>query len=111
MVALFQIALVRFALCGLAVSLLLLALRSRIARDTFARLLSIWRSLTAFGRVAVCSFLLIGVLVGGAKTNGVPPNLVNPVNPVRTTPVQQTFAEKRAANWNVRGAWKDWVIV
>ena len=52
----------RLALCGLAVSLALFALRSRMARDTFARLLSVWRSLTELGRVAVCSFLLIGVL-------------------------------------------------
>ena len=71
MVALFQTVLMHVALCGLAASLLLLALRSRIVRDTFARLLSIWCSLTAFGRVAVCSFLLVGVLVGGDKTNGV----------------------------------------
>ena len=136
MMALFQIVLMRLALCGLAASLLLLALRSRMARDTFARLLYIWRSLTAFGRVAVCSFLLIGVLVGGDKTNNVPPNLnsplpqmqqggvfrtgftgltglagmgnlVNLVNPVQTTLPQQTFAERKAANWNIRGAWKD----
>ena len=79
MAVIFQTALMRLALCGLAASLLLLVLRSRIARDTFARLLSIWRSLTAFGRVAVCSFLLIGVLVGGDKTNGVnnlPPQMM-----------------------------------
>ena len=81
MTALFQTVLMRLALCGLAASLLLLVLRSRIARDTFARLLSIWRSLTAFGRVAVCSFLLIGVLVGGDKTNSVsnlPPQQMMP---------------------------------
>ena len=136
MAAFYQIVLMRFALCGLAASLVLLALCSRIVRDTFARLLSIWRSLTAFGRVAVCSFLLVGVLIGGDKTNNVPPNLnsplpqmqqggvfltgytgltelsgignlVNLVNPVQTTPPQQTFAERKAANWNVRGAWKD----
>ena len=130
MAALFQTVLMRLALCGLAASLLLLTLRSRIARDTFARLLSIWRSLTAFGRVAVCSFLLIGVLVGGDKTNGVnnlPPqqmmspmaqqghgflltgllvngNLANVMNPVQP---QTTFAERKTANWNIRGAWKD----
>ena len=141
MATIFQTVLMRLALCGLAVSLVLLALRSRIARDTFARLLSIWRSLTAFGRVAVCSFLLIGVLIGGDKTNNVPSNLnaplpqmqqggvpfqtgftgltglagmgnlVNLVNPVQTTLPQQTFAERKAANWNIRGAWKDsfWV--
>ncbi len=133
MAALIQIVLMRLALCGLAASFVLLALRSRMARDTFARLLSIWRSFTAFGRVAVCSFLLIGVLIGGDKTNNVPPNmnaplpqmmqggisqagltglagmgnLVNLVNPVQTTLPQQTFAERKAVNWNVRGAWKD----
>jgi len=130
MAALFQTVLMRLALCGLAASLLLLVLRSRIARDTFARLLSIWRSLTAFGRVAVCSFLLIGVLVGGDKTNSVnnlPPqqmmspmaqqgsgflltgllvngNLANVMNFVQP---QTTFAERKTANWNIRGAWKD----
>ncbi|MBQ2625600.1 MAG: hypothetical protein IJG18_10955, partial [Kiritimatiellae bacterium] len=126
----------RLALYGLAASLALMLLRSRIARDTFARLLSVWRSLTAFGRVAVCSFLLIGILIGGDKTNNVPPNmnsplpqmqqggvfltgltgltgfvgagnLVNLVNPVQTTPAQNSFAERKAMNWNVRGAWKD----
>ena len=143
MAALFQTVLMRLALCGLAASLVLLALRSRIARDTFARLLSVWRSLTAFGRVAVCSFLLIGILIGGDKTNNVPPNMnsplpqmqhggvfltgftgltglsgallhtpsslnpVNLVNPVQTTPAQNSFAERKAMNWNVRGAWKD----
>ena len=144
MAALFQTVLMRLALCGLAASLVLLALRSRIARDTFVRLLSIWRSLTAFGRVAVCSFLLIGVLVGGDKTNNVPPNMNSPLpqmqhggifltgftgltglsgatglagslphtpsslNPVNlVNPVQNSFAAKKAANWNVRGAWKD----
>ena len=137
MTALFQTVLMRLALCGLTASLLLLTLRSRIAHDVFARLLSIWRSLTAFGRVAVCSFLLIGILIGGDKTNNVPPNLnlplpqmmqggisfqtgftgltglsgmgnlVNLVNPVQTTPVQNSFAQRKATNWNVRGAWKD----
>ena len=133
MTALFQTVLMRLALCGLAASLVVLALRSRIARDVFARLLSIWRSLTAFGRVAVCMFLFVGFLVAD-KTNNVPPNLnsplpqmmqggisfqrgftglsvmgnlVNLVNPVQTTPVQNSFAQRKATNWNVRGAWKD----
>jgi len=82
MVTLFQTALMRLAVCGLVASLLLLALRSRMARDAFARLCSIWRSLTAFGRVAVCSFLLVGVLVGGDKTNSVnnlPPQMMSPL--------------------------------
>ena len=130
MTALFQTVLMRLALCGLAASLLLLVLRSRIARDTFARLLSIWRSLTAFGRVAVCSLLLIGVLVGGDKTNGVnnlpPQQMMSPIvqqgsgflltgllvngnlaNVMNFVQPQTTFAERKTANWNIRGAWKD----
>ena len=141
MAALFQTVLMRLALCGLAASLVLLLLCSRLVRDAFARQLSAWRSLTVFGRFAVCSFLLIGILIGGDKTNNVPPNMnaplpqmmagggsfqtgltglsgvwphtpsylnpVNLVNPVQTTLVQQTFAAKKAASWNVRGAWKD----
>ena len=135
MVALFQIVLMRLALCGLAASLALLALQSRMARDTFARLLSIWRSLTAFGRFAVCAFLLVGILVGGDKTNGVPPNMNSPLPQMQqggifltgltglsgvlpyapslpnlvnlVNPVQNSFAERKSANWNIRGAWKD----
>ena len=135
MTALFQTVLMRLALCGLAASLILLVLRSRIARDTFARLLSIWRSLTAFGRFAVCAFLLVGVLVGGDKTNGVPPNMNSPLPQMQqggifltgltglsgvlpyapslpnlvnlVNPVQNSFAERKSANWNIRGAWKD----
>ena len=75
----FQTVLLRLALCGLAASVALLVLRSRLVRDAFARLVSIWRSLTAFGRVAVCSFLLIGILIGGDKTNSVPPSMNSPL--------------------------------
>ena len=75
----FQTVLLRLALCGLAASVVLLVLRSRLVRDAFARLMSAWRSLTAFGRVAVCSFLLIGILIGGDKTNSVPPNMNLPL--------------------------------
>ena len=145
MAALFQTVLMHLALCGLGVSLLLLLLRSRVSRDTLARLLSIWRSLTAFGRVAACTFLFIGFLVAD-KTNNVPQNMNQPQMqhggafltgftgltglPLPVThshpalsrlrrslrsgdtfpianPVQQTFAEKKAENWNIRGAWKD----
>ena len=66
-----QNAVMRLAVCGLGVSLAAMALRSRPVRDAFARMLSVWRSLTAFGRFAVCSFLLVGILVGGDKINSV----------------------------------------
>ena len=135
MVEVFQNVVMRLALCGLGVSLAAMALRSRPVRVAFARMLAIWRGLTAFGRLAVCSFLLAGILVGGGKTNSVnnllpqmlqgdgsfetgftgltglsgplphtssSTNLVNFVNPV-----QNRFAQRKAENWNARGAWQD----
>ena len=136
MVALLQTVLMRLAVCGLAASLAVLALRSWSVRAVLARLAAIWRGLTTFGRFAVCAFLLVGVLEAD-KTNNVPPNLnaplpqmqqggvfltgftgltglpsvgnlVNLVNPVQTTSAPCDFAARKAANWNVRGAWKDW---
>ena len=71
MVEAVQNAVMRLALCGLGVSLAVMALRSRPVRVAFARMLAIWRGLTAFGRLTVCSFLLVGILVGGDKTNSV----------------------------------------
>jgi len=128
MVVIFQTVLMRLALCGLAASLVIIALRSRMVRDVFARMLSVWRSLTAFGRVAVCAFLLVGVIYGGGKTNSVnnlPPQMM-PVpqlgsgllltglpmngilaNVMNLVQAQATCAERKSANWNVRGAWKD----
>ena len=79
MVVIFQTVLMRLALCGLAASLVIIALRSRMVRDVFARMLSVWRSLTALGRVAVCAFLPVGVIYGGGKTNSVnnlPPQMM-----------------------------------
>jgi len=128
MVVTFQTVLMRLALCGLAASLVIVALRSRIVRDVFARMLSVWRSLTALGRVAVCAFLLAGVIYGGGKTNSVnnfPPQMMPvpqlgsgllltglPMNGILTNVMnlvqaQATCAERKSANWNVRGAWKD----
>ena len=71
MVEAIQNAVMRLAMCGLGVSLAAMALRSRPVRVAFARMLEIWRGLTTFGRFAVCSFLLVGILVGSlsfAKT-------------------------------------------
>ena len=128
MVVIFQTVLMRLALCGLVASLVIIALRSRMVRDVFARMLSVWRSLTALGRVAVCAFLLAGVIYGGGKTNSVnnlPPQMMPvpqlgsgllltglPMNGILTNVMnlvqaQATCAERKSANWNVRGAWKD----
>ena len=128
MVVIFQTVLMRLALCGLAASFVIIAIRSRMVRDVFARMLSVWRSLTALGRVAVCAFLLVGVIYGGGKTNSVnnlPPQMM-PVpqlgsgllltglpmngilaNVMNLVQAQATCAERKSANWNVRGAWKD----
>lgn len=79
MVEAIQNAVMRLAVCGLGVSLAAMALRSRPVRAAFARMLAIWRGLTTFGRFAVCSFLLVGILVGGDKTNSVgslPPQMM-----------------------------------
>ena len=79
MVEAFQNGVMRLAICGLGVSLAAMALRSRPVRDAFARMLEIWRGLTTFGRFAVCSFLLVGILVGGDKINSVgslPPQMM-----------------------------------
>ncbi len=125
MVEAFQNVVMRLAMCGLGVSLAAMALRSRLVRAAVVRLLAIWRGLTAFGRFAVCSFLLVGILVGGDKTNNVPPNMNSPQMmqgvisqtglpfPVPhspfpiANPVQNRFAQRKAENWNARGAWQD----
>ena len=93
-----------------------------------------WSNLANY--VVRCAFVVAAVLYGGEKTNNVPPNLNLPLPQMMqgggsfqtgftgltglsgignlvnlVNPVQQTFAERKQANWNVRGAWKDWVIV
>jgi len=129
MAALFQIVLMRVALCGLAVSLGVLVFHSEFVRGLAAELLEKWKRLTALGRAVVCSFLLVGFLVAD-KTNGVnnlppqqmvPPmaqqgngfaltglpvngNLTNAMNFVQP---QATCSERKSANWNIRGAWRD----
>jgi len=130
MVEAFQNGVMRLAMCGLGVSLTAMALRSRPVRAAFARMLAIWRGLTAFGRFAVCSFLLVGILVGGDKTNSVgslpPQQMVTPVerrgsdsrltglsangnlaDEMHLVQPQTTRTERRFANWNARGAWRD----
>ena len=130
MVEAFQNVVMRLALCGLGVSLAAMALRSRPVRVAFARMLAIWRGLTAFGRLAVCSFLLVGILVGGDKTNSVGSlplrQMVSPVERQGSDPrltwlsangnlademhlvqPQTTRTERRFAKWNARGAWQD----
>ena len=130
MVEAFQNVVMRLAMCGLGVSLAAMALRSRPVRVAFARMLAIWRGLTTFGRFAVSSFLLVGILVGGDKTNSVgslpPQQIVPPVERQGSDPrltglsangnlademhlvqPQTTRTERRFANWNARGAWQD----
>ena len=102
----------RLALCGLAVSLAIVVLRSRVALIVGERLLSLWRSMPPLSRAVACSVLIIAA-DASSKTNGLlrlpslPQMLRIAANPpgVSRSPVR--FAARKAANWNVRGAWKD----
>ena len=59
-----------------------------------------------FAKIVLFAFIAEAVYFGGAKTNAPPRSIVGPmVQPALSE------AERKAANWNVRGAWKDWVIV
>ena len=55
-----------------------------------------------FAKVVLSLFVVKAVHYGGAKTNG-----VNNIPPQMRTAAAVSFAEKKQANWNVRGAWKD----
>ena len=59
-----------------------------------------------FAKILLSLFVVEAVYFGGAKTNAPPRSVAGPI-------VQPALseAEQMAANWNVRGAWKDWVIV
>ncbi len=59
-----------------------------------------------FAKIVLFAFIAEAVYFGGAKTNAPPRSVAGPlVQPALSD------AEGMAANWNVRGAWKDWVIV
>ena len=129
MIETIQQVLMRACLMGLAASLAVIALRSSLVRDAISRLTLLWRCMTRFGRAAVCSFLLVGILVGGDKTNNVnnlppqmthgggsfetgftgltglsaallyPPSSPNPVNPVQNQSPVQTTSEDIARGY------------
>ena len=101
MVDIFQSTLLYTALAGLAVMLPILVARSNTALLIQERLLSFWRSLSPFGRIVVMSFLTVSILYGGSKPNSPVKLTTRPSVPVTS------YAEKKAQNWNVRGAWKD----
>ena len=91
------------ALGGLALVLPILIAKSKTILLAQERLLSYWHSLSPFGRVAVMSFLTASILYGGSKTNS-PPRLMM----MRlTSNTKISYAERKAQNWNIRGAWKD----
>ena len=82
------------------------------------------------GGVLLAGFLAGMVGYGGGKTNSVPQNMNAPFAPmgevhplqglarliwpeafdprILSQQLQLADAEKMAANWNVRGAWRDW---
>ena len=102
MVDVFQKVLLYVALGGLAAALTLLAVRSVTLRAVQAKLLALWGVLTPFGRVISVSLLAISILYGGGKTNSLPRMMAR-----SSAPTQLTYAQKKAQNWNIRGAWKD----
>ena len=103
MVDVFQKVLLYAALAGLAFLLPILIAKSKAILLLQARLLNYWRSLTPLGRIAVMSFLTIGILYGGSKTNSAPR-----LTMMRPTPsTKMSYAERKVQNWNIRGAWKD----
>ena len=90
------------ALAGLAFLLPILVAKSKTVLLLQPRLLNYWRSLSPFGRIVALSFLTIGILYGGSKTNS-PPRLT-----MRSSSnIKMSYAERKAQNWNIRGAWKD----
>ena len=109
---LFQSVVMRFALCGLAVSLAIVVLRLRIAHIVGERLLSLWRSMPPLSRAVACSVLVIAA-DASMKTNGLlrlpslPQMLRVAANPPRVSRSLDSFAARKATNWNIRGAWKD----
>ena len=103
MVDVFQKVLLYVALTGLVFLLPILIAKSKAILLLQARLLNYWRSLTPLGRIAVMSFLTIGILYGGSKTNSAPR-----LTMMRPTPsTKMSYAERKVQNWNIRGAWKD----
>ena len=103
MLDIFQKVLLYAALAGFAFLLPILVVKSKTTLLVQERLLSNWRSLSPLGRIVALSFLTIGILYGGSKTNS-PPRLTM----MRPTPsTKMSYAERKAQNWNIRGAWKD----
>ena len=70
MFTVFQNIFLYVALVGLAFLLPILVAKSKTIHLLQSRLLNYWRSLTPFGRIAVMSFLTIGILYGGSKQGG-----------------------------------------
>ena len=72
------------------------SVRPRVRRGRFS----------PFVKFVLSLFVVKAVHYGGANTNAPPRSIGGPI-------VQPALseAERMAANWNVRGAWKDWVIV
>ena len=83
-------------LCGLCASLLAWLV---------VRAICVLRRLPLAVRLAVFPMCIIATVVA-QKTNAPPRSIAGPM-----VQLALSEAERMAANWNVRGAWKDWVIV
>ena len=70
----------RICLCGLAVTFALLVIQSKTFRDACAKLLGLWRGMTALGRTVTVLFVSVFVVYASTKTNMPPLRVVRPLS-------------------------------
>ena len=76
----FQTLLLRFSLCALAATLALLVIHSKTFRDACAKLLALWRGMTALGRTVAVLVVSVFVVYASTKTNTPPLRVVRPLS-------------------------------
>ncbi len=114
MYEIFQSVFLGVALVGLALALVVLVARSRTLRIVQARQQALWSTLTPCGRAISVSVLTVCILYGGGK-QGVEKCLNVQVSECLNVRMLEClnegkvllYAQKKAQNWNIRGAWKD----
>ena len=100
MVEAFQNALLRVCLLALALLVPVLVASSRRLRRPAAVPLAAFSRLPLSTKAVAAVMFLVCMAIGGSKTNS-PPRILSLAAP------HPSQAEWKAANWNLRGAWKD----
>ena len=96
----FQNALLKACLLALALLVPVLFVSSRRLRYPSAALLAAFSRLPLSAKAVAAVMFLVCMAIGGSKTNS-PPRILSLAAP------HPSQAEWKAANWNLRGAWKD----